>query len=159
MDLGNHFQHQVFCQCRHLWPVLDVRTKLDLYRWICHALAVKDTVCINAAVKEILRIGKVFIHIGCCRQISLVGCGCCNGTCIHQCYGSDLSALQLASLTVREVSGRMTDGKCIIGRCISCTKTWSAECSLHNGTCFNQVCQTSVFRQFHIDWSTCRINA
>ena len=158
MNLRNHLQHQMLCQCRHLWPVFDIRAKFNLYRRICHTLTIENTMCINTAVKEILRIGKVCIHIRCRRQISLIRCSGCNRTGIHQCYGSDLSTLQLAAFTVREVSGRVTNRKCIIRWCITGTKTWSTERRLHNSSCLNQICQTSIFSQFHIDRCTCRIN-
>ena len=106
-------------------------------------------------------IGRIlifYIHRGSRCQESFICCGCRNGTCIHQCYGCDLSALQLASFTVREVSGRVSDGECIIGRCISCAETWSTECGLHDRSCFHQCRNCSIFHKFHVNWCTCRVN-
>ena len=51
----------------------------------------------------------------------------------------------------------MTDRECIICRSISGTKTWSAECSLYNCSCFHQICDCSIFHKFHINRCTCRI--
>ena len=53
----------------------------------------------------------------------------------------------------------MTDTECIIGRGISGTETWSAECSLNNGSCSKKISQDTISRKFHVDWSTCRVNA
>ena len=159
MDLGNHFHDQVLRKRRHLRPVLDVWSELDLYVRICHAVAVKYSVCVNIAV-EVILLSLVFHIHSCSRgQISFI-CSCCsNRTRIHQCYGSDLSALQLASLTVREVSGRMADRECVVGRCVSCTEAGSAEGGLHNSSCLKQICYRTILHQFHIYRHTCRIYA
>ena len=104
---------------------------------------------------------SLIFHIQCsCRcKESLICSSCSNRTCIHQCDGRDLSALQLTSLSVREVSRCMTDRKCVVRRCISCSETWTTECSFYNSSCFHQISDRTIFHQFHINRSTCRINA
>ncbi len=47
------FRIRLLCKCSHLRPVLDVRAKLDLNTWICHALAVKYTVLVDGFIEEI----------------------------------------------------------------------------------------------------------
>ena len=158
MNLRHHFKHQILCQCRHLRPVFNIRAKLDFYAWICNTLAVKDSILINSFIKEVFLMsvisGKFFR--GC--QETFVCCCCCDRSCIHKCNRRNLSILDLGAFTIREVSGGMTDAERIVCRCISCTKTWSAECSLNNRTCFKKICQDSISCKFHIDRSTCRIN-
>ena len=83
MNLGYNLQHQILCKCRHLWPILDVRSKLNLNRRISHTLAVKYAVCINCLIKMIGRTCKFHITIRCCCKIPLIGCCCRNRTCIH----------------------------------------------------------------------------
>ena len=34
-----------------------------------------------------------------------------------------------------------------------------AESCFHNGSCFHQCCNRSVFHKFHINWCTCRVYA
>ena len=109
MDLRYNFQHKIICQCRHLRPVFDVWSKLDLNRRICHALGIKDTVLINICIKVIFVFAKFTVKFCCRCQNTLICRSCCNGTCIHQCNGRNLTILQLGALTVREVSCRMTD--------------------------------------------------
>lgn len=125
VNLGNNFQHKILRKRAHSRPVLDIWSKLDLYVRICHTLAVKYTVFINGLIKEVFRLAVVYINIGSCGKESLICSGCSDRTRIHQCYGSNLSVLYLRALTVREVTCRMTDGKCIICRCISGTKAQS----------------------------------
>ena len=148
----------MFCQRRHLWPILDIWSKMDLLSRICHTLAVKYTVCINTAVKEILRIRKVCIHIRSRCQAAFICCCCCNGTSIHKSHGCDLSALKLAAFPVGEVSGGMPDGKGVVGRCISCSEARAAKGGFHNSSCADQIRQPSVLGQFHINGRACRVN-
>ena len=159
MNLRYHFKYQILCQCRHLRPVFNIRTKLDFYAWICYTLAVKDSILINSLIKEVFLMsvisGKFFRRC----QETFVCCCCRDRSCIHKCNRRNLSILNLGSFTVREVSGCMTDTECIIGRCISGTKAWSAECSFNNSTCLKKVCKDTVSCKFHVDWSTCWINA
>ena len=76
VNFGNNLQNQILCKCRHLRPVFDVRSKLDLNRRISHALAVKYTVCINLLI-EMVGLSFVFdIHI-CCRCQEAFVCRCC----------------------------------------------------------------------------------
>lgn len=125
VNLRNNFQHKILRKRAHSRPVLDIWSKLDLYVRICHTLAVKYTIFINGLIKEVFRLAVVYINIGSCGKESLICSGCSDRTRIHQCYGSNLSVLYLRALTVREVTCRMTDGKCIICRCISGTKARS----------------------------------
>ncbi len=53
VNLRYDFQYHIFCQRCHFRPVFDVRTELDLLIRICHALAVKYTVCVNRTVEVI----------------------------------------------------------------------------------------------------------
>ena len=109
MDLRDNLQNQVLSKLRHCRPVFDVRSELNFNRWICHALAVEDTVLVNLLVEVVCRFGIRSGKLICCSQESLVCCGCCNGTCIHQGNGRNLAVLDLGSLAVREVSGGVTD--------------------------------------------------
>ena len=83
--------------------------------------------------------GKFFR--GC--QETFVCCCCCDRSCIHKCNRRNLSILDLGAFTIREVSGGMTDAERIVCRCISCTKTWSAACSLNNRNCFKSTTRAS----------------
>ena len=159
MNLGYNLQHQILCKCRHLWPILDVRSKLNLNRRISHTLAVKYAVCINILIKEILLSSVFACEVLCRGQKALVRCSGCNGTCIHKCNGRNLTVLDFGAFTVREVSCSMTDTECIICRSITSAKARSAECSFYNCTCLKKVCQNTVFSQFHINRCACRINA
>ena len=109
MDLRDNLQNQVLSKLRHCRPVFDVRSELDFYRRICHALAVEDTVLVNLLVEVVCRFGIRSGKLICCSQKSLVCCGCGDGTCIHQGNGRNLSVLDFGSLAVREVSGGVTD--------------------------------------------------
>ena len=157
VNLGNNFQHKILRKRAHSRPVLDIWSKLDLHTRISHSLAVKDTILIDLLIKEVFRVAELYIQIRCGCQITLVGRCRSDRTRIHQCYGSNLSVLYLRALTVREVTCRMTDGKCIICRCISGTKARSAECSLDNGTCLQQIGNGTVLNQFHINRSRRRV--
>ena len=159
MNLGNNFQDQVVCKCSHLRPVFDVRAKLDLYAWICYALAVKYTVLVDGFVEIVFMLRIASVKLLSRSKESFVCCCSCNGTCIHKCNRRNLAVLDLGAFTVREVSGCMTDTERIVCRCISGTEARSAECSLHNCACSDKFCKNAVLSQFHVDWSTCRIYA
>ena len=75
MYLTHDLEQQIFCQRRHLRPVLDVRSELDLSFLISDAVAVKYAVGVNLAVKEISRIRIAAGVIFCGSESSLVGCG------------------------------------------------------------------------------------
>ena len=122
-------------------------------------MAVEDTVCVNIFVKVIFLSFVFHIHVSCRCKESLICCCCCDGTCIHKCNGCDLSALKLRAFTVREVSGWVTDGERIIGRCISGTEARSAECCLHDRSRFHKVSNCTVLYKFHVNRCTCRIYA
>ena len=145
MDLRYHFQNQIVCQCAHCRPVFDVWSEFQFFVRISHTFAVKYTVLINCFIKEIFRSCVFYIQICSRCQITFVGSGCSDGTCIHQCYGSDLSILQFGTFTVREVSGCMTDTESVVIRCITGTETWSTECSLHNCTCLHDLSCGTIF--------------
>ncbi len=158
MNLRYHFKHQILCQFRHLGPVFDVGTKLDLLSRISLTLAVKDAVVIDGLIKEILRM-TIFACILSSRcQITLIGSCSCNGPGIHQCHRRNLTILNLRTLPVGEVSGGMANTESIVCRSIACTKARSAEGRLHHSTCGQQISQNSIFRQFHINRCTSRIN-
>ena len=97
-------------------------------------MGIEDTVLVNIAIEMIFVFSEISIEVRCGSQHTLVGCGGCDGTGIHQSYGSDLAVLQLGAFTVREVSGRMTDTECVIGRGISGTEAGAAEGCLHDCT-------------------------
>src|SRR5699024_2071150 len=105
----------------------DIRSHLDLHRRVCHALAVKDAVLIDAAVKEIFLSFDLHVKIRSRGQESLIGGSRRDGTGVHQRYGCDLAALQLGALPVREVSRGVTDTQAVVGRGVARAKTWSAE--------------------------------
>ena len=75
MYLTHDLEQQIFCQRRHLRPVLDVRPELDLSLLIGDAVAVKYAVSVDLTVKEIsrVRIAAVVVFRG--SESSLVGCG------------------------------------------------------------------------------------
>ena len=151
MDLTDNTQYQILRQCPHCGPVLDVGTKVDLRIRISHALGVKYAVCVNLGIKVILILAKLTVKIGCGSQHALVGSRCGDGSCIHECHGRNLAILELASLSVREVSGRMTDTERIVCRRVSCAKARSAECGLHHGTGLKDGRCTAVSDQLHVN--------
>ena len=130
MDLRYHFQNQILRQSAHGRPVLDIRAKMDLHTRICHTVAVKYAILVDLAVEEIFRITEFHIQIRCCCQITFIGCGCCDGSGIHQCHRCDLSILKLGTFPVREVSGRMADTESIIGRSIPGAEARTTKCCL-----------------------------
>ena len=159
VNFGNNLQNQILCKCRHLRPVFDVRSKLDLNRRISHAFAVKYTVIVNRFIKEIFLSSVLSCEILSRGKESLV-CSCSSDrTGIHKCNRRNLTILDLGAFTVREVSGGMADTESIVCRSISSTEAWTAECSFHNSTCLKKICQNSILSQFHINRSTCRIYA
>ena len=97
-------------------------------------MGIEYTVLINIAVEMIFIFSEVAVELCCGSQHALVSCGSSDRSCIHQSYGSDLAVLQLGAFTVREVSGRMTDTECVIGRGISGTEAGAAEGCLHDCT-------------------------
>ena len=65
VDLGNNLQDQVVCKCSHLRPVFDIRSKLNLYAWICHALAVKYTVLVDRLIEVVFMLGIASVKLLC----------------------------------------------------------------------------------------------
>ena len=134
MDLGYYLQYQILRQGPHSGPVLDIGAELDLYALVCHTMGIEDTVLVNIAIEMIFVFSEISIEVRCGSQHTLVGCSGCDGTGIHQSYGSDLAVLQLGAFTVREISGRVTDTECVIGRRITGTEAGTTERSLHDCT-------------------------
>ena len=122
-------------------------------------MAVEDSVRINIFIEMIFLPFVLYIQVCGRSQVSLVRCCRCDRTCIHQRYGRDLSALQLASLTVREVSRSMADGERIVRRSVPCAEARSAECGLHNSSCLKEISYRTVFHKFHVNRHTCGVNA
>ena len=158
VDLRYNFQDQILSQCRHLRPVFDVRSELNLHRRIRNTLTVEYSVLIDSSIKVIFRIAVCSRILSSRSQASFVCCSRRDRTGIHQGYGRDLSILDLRTFTVREVSCRMADTESIICRCITGAKTRTTECSFYDGTCLDESCQCSVLCKFHINRCTCRIN-
>ena len=158
VNLRYDFQDQVLSQCRHLWPVFDVRSELNLHRRICNTLTVEYSVLIDSSIKVIFRIAICSRILSSRSQASFVCCSRRDRTGIHQGYGRDLSILDLRTFTVREVSCRMADTESIICRCITGAEARTTECSFYDGTCLDESCQCSVLCKFHINRCTCRIN-
>ena len=157
MNLWYNFQYQILRKCWHCRPVFDIRSELDLCIRISHTMTIKYTICINLLVKVVFLSLVFYVHICCRCQETFICCCCCNWTGIHKCNGCNLSTLKLGTFTVREVSCRVANRKCIICRCISSSKAWSAECCFYNCSCFHKIRNCTVFHKFHIDWCTCRI--
>ena len=93
------------------------------------------------------------------RQYALICSGCRYGSGVHQCDGRNLSALQFGTFPVGEVPCGVADGKCIVGRRITCTKAGTAESGLEHRACFQNRSRTAIFNQFHIDGHGGRIYA
>ena len=134
MNFRNYFQYQIIGQCTHFRPVFDIWTKLNFCVRVCYTLAVKDSVFINCLIKEITRFRIFYIKIRCGSQVPLICCSCCNGTCIHQSNRRNLTILNLRTFTIREVSGRVTNTKRIVCRCISSSKARTAKRCFYNCT-------------------------
>ena len=105
MNLADYLEEQVLRQCTHLRPVPDIGPKLNLHIRVSYAPGVKDTVCINFAVKMILIFSDLPVEIRGRCQCTLAGCRSRNGTGIHQRNRRNLTVLKLAALTVGEVPG------------------------------------------------------
>ena len=150
MDFADNLQNQVLGKRTHSGPVLDIGSEVDVYGRIRYTLGVKYAVCVNLAVKVILIMVEITVKFGSRCQYALVCCGCGYGSCIHKSNGSNLTALQLGTFTVREVSGRMTDTEGVVGGCIACAEAGTAECCLHNRTGFQNSCCTTVPDKFHV---------
>ena len=158
MDLRNNLHNKILRKCRHLWPVLNIGTKLDLYRRISYTLAVKNTIFINSLIKEIfLTCISSGIFLSRSKESLISSCSSYRAG-IHKCHRRNLAILDLRAFTVREISGGMTNAERIVCRCVTSPKARSAESSLNYSTCFQQISQNTIFCQFHINWSTCRIN-
>ena len=159
MDFRYDLHDQILRKRRHLRPVFNIRTKLDLYIRICFAFAVEHTIRINILIKMILLSFIFYIKCRSRRQISFI-CRCRrNGTSIHKSNRRNLTALKLASFTVREVSRCMTDRERIICRCISRSETRTAKCCFYNCSRFHKIGYDTIFHKFHINRRTCRIYA
>ena len=151
MDLADNAEHQVLRQRAHCRPVLDVRTKVDLCVRICHALGIKYAVRVNLGIEMIFVLAELTVEIGRRRQHALVCSRCRDGSCIHEGHGRDLTVLKLASLSVREVSGGVTDGECIVCRRVAGAKARSAEGRLHHGARLKDRCGAAVSDQLHVN--------
>ena len=151
MDLGYYLENEVLRKCFHLRPVLDVRSELDLCVGICNALGIENSVLIDLIVECVSVVVKLARK--CCSgcENALV-CSCCgDGSCVHECNGRDLAALNLGAFSVREVSCGVTDGECIVCRCIARTEARSAECCLKDSACLKESCCNAVLNEFHVD--------
>ena len=144
MNLGHHLKKQVLWQRRHLRPVLDIRSKLNLNRRICLSLAVKHTVCVNILVKMIFLSCEFHIQVCRCCKEALICRSRRDGTGIHKRNRRNLSVLKLRALTIREISCRMADGQPIVCRSIPRPKARPAERSLHDCSCLHQICNRPV---------------
>ena len=131
---------------------------VDLLIRVCYAVAVEDAVRIDIAVKMIGRSGVFHIQIGSCCQITFVCCCCRDGTGIHKSHGSNLTILKLTSLTVREISGRVTNAEGIVGRCVACAEAGTAEGRLHDSASLHKLCQSAVSGKLHVNRGAGRIN-
>ena len=131
---------------------------MDLLIRVCYAVAVEDAVRIDIAVEMIGRSGVFHIQIGGCCQITFVCCCCRDGTGIHKSHGSNLTILKLTSLTVREVSGRVTNAEGIVGRCVACAEAGTAEGRLHDSAGLHKLCQSAVSGKLHVNRGAGRIN-
>ena len=151
MDHRNGLQKHIVGKREHFRPVYDVWTKFDLNRWIGFSDTIVYTVFVNVLIKEIFRLCKVDIHVGCCCKISFVCGSSCDRTGIHKSNGSNLSVRNLRTFTVREVTCRMTDAESFVARHIAGTKTWSTESGTYGSTCLHKICNSTIFYQFHKD--------
>ena len=143
-DLGRHLQEHIVSKLLHLRPILDVRAEAQCLFLLGLGPAVVNSCLVGLIVVVVLRNISPAIHGLCRGQLSAVGCGCCDGTCIHQCHCGHLAVSRLGALTVREVSGGMTDGQCVVGRCVTGTEARSAECRTDHRTGIHEVCQQSL---------------
>ena len=159
MDLGYHAKHQIFRKLGHCRPVLDIGTELDLHGRISHTVRIKDTVGINIGIKVILVFSDDTVKLGSSGKHAFVCRRSRNGTGIHKGNGSDLSALQLGALSVREVSGGMADTERIVCGRIACAEAGSAEGCLHYCPCLQKRCRTTVLNKLHINRHGSRIYA
>ena len=159
VDFRDHFHDQIFRQRLHLRPVPDVRTEDEFRVRVRLAVRVKYAVLVNRFVEMIFVNTVSAVDVGGSREESLICCRRRNRARVHQCDRRNLAVLRLAALAVREVARRVTDGKCVVGRCVSCAKTRSAEACLHHCSRLNEFCRTAVPEQLHINRHRCRINA
>ena len=151
MDLADNLQHEIFRKRTHRRPVLDVGAELDLHIGIGNAVGVKHAVRVNIAVKMILVFSKLSVEVRRGSQHALVRRSGCDRPRIHQRNRRNLTVLELASLSVREVSCRVADAEGIVCRCVSCAEARAAECRLHNCTCLQNRSRTAVSDKLHVN--------
>ncbi len=159
VNLRHHPQNQIFRQCPHNRPVLDVRAKLNLHTLIRHALGIKDAVFVNISVKMIFIVADLSIKFGSRRKHTFVCRRRRNGSGIHERHGRNLTVLQLRALPVGEVSCGMPDAERIVCRRITRAEAWPAKCRFQHGACLQDCRRTAVFNQFHVNRHGCRIYA
>ena len=103
---------------------------------------------------------SVFTGIfGCRRQEALVYRSCRDRAGIHQCNRGNLSFLNLRALAIREITGGMANGECIVCRCVARAEARSAECGLDDRSGADQIREHAILRELHINRSAGRVDA
>ena len=97
------------------------------------------------------------LHLLCGGQKTAIERGCGDGARIHQGCTRDLTLTWLTALTVREVTGGMTDGERVVLRAVGCTEAWSAECGLHTYTVNHELVHRTDTVQLDHDRLGCRV--
>ena len=126
-DLRSDLEKDVIGHLLLLRPVLDVRSEAKRQLEICLPPALVYTVLVCLIIVVILRDIAPAVQLLGRGQLTAVGCGRGDGTSVHEAYGRHLTCARLRALTVREVTGRMTDRECVVRRCVAGTEARSTE--------------------------------
>ena len=158
-DLRRNLEKDVVGHHLLLRPVLDVRSEAKRQLEICLAPALVYAVLVCLVIVVVLRdIAPAVEFLG-RGQLTAVGCGRGDGTSVHEAYGRHLAYARLRALTVREVTGRMADGKCVVRRCVACAEARAAESGTDDGTRIHEVCEQSLAVEVGIDRLRGRVDA
>ena len=158
-DLRSDLEKDVIGHLLLLRPVLDVRSEAKRKLEIGLAPALVYTVLVGLIIVVILRdIAPAVEFLG-RSQLTAVGCGRGDGTSVHEAYGRHLTCARLRALTVREVTGRMTDRERIVRRCVTGTEARSTEGGTDDGTRIHEVCEQALAVEVGIDRLRGRVDA
>jgi len=82
---------------------------------------------------------------------STVSSSCCNTSGIHKSDCCHLPIDRIRSVSIREISGCMSNTKSVISWCITCSKTRTATCSLNNSSSFYKSGNCTFVQQIQIN--------
>ncbi len=157
VDDGRQFEEHVLLHREHLRPVLDVRAVAEFDRRVGLAVAVEDAALVDAVVKGVRLVVVLILDVGGRRDDSAVGGRGRDRTGVHQADKGNLALARLRAFAVREVAGRVTDRKSVVGRHVAGSEARSAERRLDDDAGLEEFLRDVVAGGREIDRSRLRV--